>query len=43
VEGSIRRVITAAAAVMVAVFGAFAISDARVLAMFGLALATNSE
>jgi RND superfamily putative drug exporter len=34
------RVITAAAAVMVAVFGAFAISGNRVLAMFGLALAS---
>ena len=41
-EGITRtgRVITAAAAVMVAVFGAFAISGNRVLAMFGLALAT---
>jgi len=34
------RVITAAAAVMVAVFGAFAISGDRVLAMFGLAMAS---
>jgi RND superfamily putative drug exporter len=34
------RVITAAAAVMVAVFGAFAISGERVLAMFGLVMAT---
>ena len=34
------RVITAAAAVMVAVFGAFAISGTRVLAMFGLAMAS---
>jgi RND superfamily putative drug exporter len=34
------RVITAAAAVMVAVFGAFAISGTRVLEMFGLAMAT---
>ena len=34
------RVITAAAAVMVAVFGAFAISGNRVLAMFGFAMAT---
>jgi RND superfamily putative drug exporter len=34
------RVITAAAAVMVAVFGAFAISGNRVLAMFGLLMAT---
>ncbi len=34
------RVITAAAAVMVAVFGAFAISGNRTLAMFGLALAS---
>jgi RND superfamily putative drug exporter len=34
------RVITAAAAVMVAVFGAFAISGNRVLAMFGLAMAS---
>ena len=34
------RVITAAAAVMVAVFGAFAISGDRVLAMFGLATAS---
>jgi RND superfamily putative drug exporter len=33
-------VITAAAAVMVAVFGAFAISGNRVLEMFGLAMAT---
>jgi putative drug exporter of the RND superfamily len=33
-------VITAAAAVMVAVFGAFAISGDRVLAMFGLAMAS---
>jgi RND superfamily putative drug exporter len=41
-EGLARtgRVITAAAAVMVAVFGAFAISGDRVLAMFGLALAS---
>jgi putative drug exporter of the RND superfamily len=41
-EGLARtgRVITAAAAVMVAVFGAFAISGNRVLAMFGLALAS---
>jgi RND superfamily putative drug exporter len=34
------RVITAAAAVMVAVFGAFAISGERVLAMFGLMMAS---
>jgi len=34
------RVITAAAAVMVAVFGAFAISGDRVLAMFGLTMAS---
>jgi RND superfamily putative drug exporter len=34
------RVITAAAAVMVAVFGAFAISGNRVLAIFGLAMAS---
>jgi putative drug exporter of the RND superfamily len=34
------RVVTAAAAVMVAVFGAFAISGDRVLAMFGLAMAS---
>jgi RND superfamily putative drug exporter len=34
------RVITAAAAVMVAVFGAFAISGNRVLAMFGLTMAS---
>jgi RND superfamily putative drug exporter len=33
-------VITAAAAVMVAVFGAFAISGDRVLAMFGLTMAS---
>jgi RND superfamily putative drug exporter len=33
-------VITAAAAVMVAVFGAFAISGNRVLEMFGFAMAT---
>jgi len=41
-EGITRTgsVITAAAAVMVAVFGAFAISGDRVLAMFGLALAS---
>jgi putative drug exporter of the RND superfamily len=41
-EGLTRtgRVITAAAAVMVAVFGAFAISGNRVLEMFGLAMAT---
>ncbi len=41
-EGVTRtgKVITAAAAVMVAVFGAFAISGDRVLAMFGLALAS---
>jgi RND superfamily putative drug exporter len=41
-EGLARtgRVITAAAAVMVAVFGAFAISGTRVLEMFGLAMAT---
>jgi RND superfamily putative drug exporter len=41
-EGLTRtgRVITAAAAVMVAVFAAFAISGNRVLAMFGLAMAT---
>ncbi len=40
-EGLARtgRVITAAAAVMVAVFGAFAISGNRVLEMFGLAMA----
>lgn len=34
------RVITAAAAVMVAVFGAFAISGNRVLAMFGFAMSS---
>ena len=34
------RVITAAAAVMVAVFGAFALSGNRVFAMFGLAMAS---
>ena len=34
------RVITAAAAVMVAVFGAFALSGNRTLAMFGLAMAS---
>jgi RND superfamily putative drug exporter len=34
------RVITAAAAVMVAVFGAFALSGSRVLELFGLGLAT---
>jgi RND superfamily putative drug exporter len=41
-EGIARtgRVITAAAAVMVAVFGAFAISGNRVLEMFGLGMAT---
>jgi RND superfamily putative drug exporter len=41
-EGLARtgRVITAAAAVMVAVFSAFAISGERVLAMFGLAMAS---
>jgi RND superfamily putative drug exporter len=41
-EGLARtgRVITAAAAVMVAVFGAFAISGTRVLEMFGLVMAT---
>jgi RND superfamily putative drug exporter len=41
-EGLARtgRVITAAAAVMVAVFGAFAISGNRVLEMFGFAMAT---
>jgi putative drug exporter of the RND superfamily len=41
-EGLTRtgRVITAAAAVMVAVFGAFAISGNRVLEMFGLAMAS---
>jgi RND superfamily putative drug exporter len=41
-EGLARtgRVITAAAGVMVAVFAAFAISGDRVLAMFGLTLAT---
>jgi RND superfamily putative drug exporter len=41
-EGLARtgRVITAAAAVMVAVFGAFAISGTRVLALFGLVMAT---
>jgi RND superfamily putative drug exporter len=41
-EGLARtgRVITAAAAVMVAVFGAFAISGDRVLALFGLVMAT---
>jgi RND superfamily putative drug exporter len=41
-EGLARtgRVITAAAAVMVAVFGAFAISGNRALAMFGLAMAS---
>ena len=41
-EGLARtgRVITAAAAVMVAVFGAFAISGDRVLEMFGLAMSS---
>ncbi len=41
-EGLARtgRVITAAAAVMVAVFGAFAISGSRVLEMFGLTMAS---
>jgi RND superfamily putative drug exporter len=41
-EGIVRtgRVITAAAAVMVAVFAAFAASDDRVLKLFGLAMAT---
>ncbi len=41
-EGLARtgRVITAAAAVMVAVFGSFAISGNRVLEMFGLAMAS---
>ena len=41
-DGLVRtgRVITAAAAVMVAVFGAFAISGDRVLEMFGLAMAS---
>ncbi|MCL2769147.1 MAG: MMPL family transporter [Solirubrobacterales bacterium] len=41
-EGLARtgRVITAAAAVMVAVFGAFAISGNRVLSMFGLVMAS---
>jgi RND superfamily putative drug exporter len=41
-EGLARtgRVITAAAAVMVAVFGAFAISGSRVLEMFGLGMAS---
>jgi RND superfamily putative drug exporter len=41
-EGVARtgRVITAAAAVMVAVFGSFAISGNRVLEMFGLAMAS---
>ena len=41
-EGLARtgRVITTAAAVMVAVFGVFAISGDRVLAMFGLAMAS---
>jgi RND superfamily putative drug exporter len=41
-EGLARtgRVITAAAAVMVAVFGAFAISGDRVLEMFGLVMAS---
>ena len=41
-EGLARtgRVITAAAAVMVAVFGAFAISGIRVLEMFGLAMSS---
>ncbi|HEY2652657.1 MAG TPA: MMPL family transporter [Solirubrobacteraceae bacterium] len=41
-EGLARtgRVITAAAAVMVAVFGAFALSGNRVLEMFGLAMAS---
>jgi RND superfamily putative drug exporter len=41
-EGLARtgRVITAAAAVMVAVFGAFAISGNRTLAMFGLAMSS---
>jgi RND superfamily putative drug exporter len=41
-EGVVRtgRVITAAAAVMVAVFAAFAMSDDRVLKMFGIAMAS---
>ncbi|HEY2935346.1 MAG TPA: MMPL family transporter, partial [Gaiellaceae bacterium] len=41
-EGIVRtgRVITAAAAVMVAVFAAFAASDDRVLKLFGLSMAT---
>ena len=41
-EGLARtgRVITAAAAVMIAVFGAFAISGTRILELFGLGLAT---
>jgi RND superfamily putative drug exporter len=41
-EGLARtgRVITAAAAVMIAVFGAFTISGNRVLEMFGLAMAS---
>jgi putative drug exporter of the RND superfamily len=41
-EGLARtgRVITAAAAVMIAVFGAFAISGTRVLEMFGLGMAS---
>jgi putative drug exporter of the RND superfamily len=34
------RVVTAAAAVMIAVFGAFALSGSRVLEMFGLMMAT---
>jgi RND superfamily putative drug exporter len=34
------RVVTAAAAVMVAVFGAFALSGSRVLELFGVSLAT---
>src|SRR5205085_11251559 len=42
IEGLVRscRVITAAAAVMVAVLGAFAIRGSRVLEMFGLAMAS---
>ena len=41
-EGLARtgRVITAAAAVMIAVFGAFAISGERILEVFGLAMAS---
>jgi RND superfamily putative drug exporter len=41
-EGLVRsgRVITAAAAIMIAVFASFAVGDLRVLKLFGIALAT---